>query len=285
MIFSTSSCCHRAATIQQARNFFAAQSARDDGLALVVYPQSLTLHEIRQVAGAAFGGQTAQEGNVILLYALQHLQFQDDADRQAVAQYAMGFVCYEAICKHGMVIGLRDTHTGQVKAVVVFREYQPAKENRNIKPGLLAKISTILTMIQADRKMKKDPLGLPPSLQDKNNGKAFEAGFEAVDAPLKAMFHEWHCQYAPSEPHWYVNIMATHCDFQRQGYGQKLMSVLSQAANECQMACYLESVSDNEGFYQKQGYETIKGVTMDFSCELLGDLSTPAHLMTRRPKK
>lgn len=292
MFFSR--CCHaigaiggkRSGTIEQAHQFFLSQSARDDDFTVAVYPESLELHEIRQVAGAAFGGKTVEDANEVTLYVLQHLHLENDhPERQNVTAFALGFLVSDALSKNGTAIGLRDTKTGQVKAVVVFREYQPAKEN-NARPGLRAKIADFITTMKAYRYMKNDPIGIPQSLNDKNNLKAFEGGFEAIDSPMKKMFQEWHCQHGPSEPHWYVNFVGTHCDFQRQGHGQKLMSVLNQAANEFNMACYLESAGQGtDAFYKKLGYETTKDMTMDFSSELLGDLSHPGHLMTRHPKK
>ena len=247
------------------------------------YPESLEFHEIRQVVGAAFGGKTVEQGNDIMMYTLKPLDL-DTQQRQDVSGFCMGFFAYELLYgKNGLAFGLRDKKSGQVKGVVVFREYQPAKENQ--KPGVLAKITDFITMMKAYFKMKSDPIGVPTILQnDKTKRKKFGEASQAIQ-PMQEMMHNWHCQYAPNpEPHWYVGLVATDPDCHGKGYGKKLMSILNEAADECGMACYLETPHVNQTFYEKMGYQTTKPVTMNFTSELLGDLADHGYLMTRYPK-
>ena len=119
--------------------------------------------------------------------------------------------------KNGLAFGLRDKQNGHVKAVVVFREYQPAKE-----------ITEFITMMRAYFQMKNDPLGVPKILQnDKTKRKKFEEASQSIQ-PMQEMMHDWHCQYAPNpEPHWYVGLVATDPDCQGKGYGKKDVATMT----------------------------------------------------------
>jgi ribosomal protein S18 acetylase RimI-like enzyme len=60
----------------------------------------------------------------------------------------------------------------------------------------------------------------------------------------------------PPEPHWYLNMLATHPDWQRQGIGTALMGVVFTIADEMGVACYLETeTTGNVAYYRRHGFE------------------------------
>ena len=63
-------------------------------------------------------------------------------------------------------------------------------------------------------------------------------------------------EHTPSEHHWYLNMLATHPDWQRQGLGAALMGVVFEIAGEAGVPCYLETESvDNVAYYRHHGFE------------------------------
>ena len=89
-------CCpgdRRRGSIEQARRFLTEQKL-DDENEVVVYPDSLGFHEVRQVVGAAFGGKTSQQANSFMMYVLRALNLQDvesTQERQEVSAFCLGF--------------------------------------------------------------------------------------------------------------------------------------------------------------------------------------------------
>jgi GNAT superfamily N-acetyltransferase len=60
----------------------------------------------------------------------------------------------------------------------------------------------------------------------------------------------------PSEPHWYLNLLATHPDWQRQGLGSALMDVMFERADADGLPCYLETETpENVAYYMHHGFE------------------------------
>ena len=58
------------------------------------------------------------------------------------------------------------------------------------------------------------------------------------------------------EPHWYLQMLATHPDWQRQGLGAALMAVVFDIADRAGLPCYLETETvDNVGYYRRHGFE------------------------------
>jgi GNAT superfamily N-acetyltransferase len=60
----------------------------------------------------------------------------------------------------------------------------------------------------------------------------------------------------PPEPHWYLNLLATHPDWQRQGLGTALMRVMFERADTDGLACYLETETPaNVAYYMHHGFD------------------------------
>lgn len=63
-------------------------------------------------------------------------------------------------------------------------------------------------------------------------------------------------EHTPSEPHWYLQLLATHPDWQRQGRGAELMSVMFERAAGEGLGCYLETETvENVAYYRHHGFD------------------------------
>jgi predicted acetyltransferase len=91
---------------------------------------------------------------------------------------------------------------------------------------------------------------------------------------------EGHTQHGPKGPHWYVGIVASDPESQGQGYCKQAMTVLTQAADEAGMPCYLECSDAKRAYYEKFGFELTKRniIRLGEGEELL---EFPMCLMTR----
>jgi ribosomal protein S18 acetylase RimI-like enzyme len=60
----------------------------------------------------------------------------------------------------------------------------------------------------------------------------------------------------PPEPHWYLNMLGTHPDWQRQGLGSALMAAVFETADTDGLPCYLETETEaNVAYYRRHGFE------------------------------
>ena len=60
----------------------------------------------------------------------------------------------------------------------------------------------------------------------------------------------------PSEPHWYLNMLATHPDWQRTGFGAALMGEVFAIADAEGLGCYLETeTEENVAYYRRHGFK------------------------------
>ena len=63
-------------------------------------------------------------------------------------------------------------------------------------------------------------------------------------------------EHTPPEPHWYLQLLGTHPDWQRQGIGARLMGVVFEQAAEDGLPCYLETETvENVAYYRHHGFE------------------------------
>lgn len=62
--------------------------------------------------------------------------------------------------------------------------------------------------------------------------------------------------HTPDEPHWYLNMLAAHPDWQRQGLGGALMAAVFDIADADGLGCYLETETEaNVAYYRRHGFE------------------------------
>ena len=61
--------------------------------------------------------------------------------------------------------------------------------------------------------------------------------------------------HTPPEPHWYLQLLATHPDWQRSGLGTALMDAMFERADEQGLMCHLETETFvNVGYYGRHGF-------------------------------
>jgi GNAT superfamily N-acetyltransferase len=60
---------------------------------------------------------------------------------------------------------------------------------------------------------------------------------------------------SPAEPHWYLGVLATHPQRQREGLATALLTPILEQADRLGIACCLEtSTADNRRFYERRGF-------------------------------
>ncbi len=63
-------------------------------------------------------------------------------------------------------------------------------------------------------------------------------------------------EHSPSEEHWYLQLLATHPDWQRQGLGAALMEAKFAEADQQGLSCHLETETlVNVAYYRRHGFE------------------------------
>ena len=70
-----------------------------------------------------------------------------------------------------------------------------------------------------------------------------------------ARYQEALAAVAPTEPHWYLGVLATRPESQRRGLASALMAPTIEDADSHGLACCLEtSTPENRGFYERRGF-------------------------------
>ena len=88
-------------------------------------------------------------------------------------------------------------------------------------------------------------------------------------------------KHTPPEPHWYLNMLATHPDWQRQGLGAALMEAVFEIADEQGLPCFLETeTAANVAYYRHHGYE----VRSEWDLAIDGEAGPHLWGMLRRPR-
>ena len=79
---------------------------------------------------------------------------------------------------------------------------------------------------------------------------AGEAAFERL-----AIYNQALAAVSPPEPHWYLGVLATHPQGQRQGLASAVLTPILSEADRLGLACCLEtSTADNRRFYEGRGF-------------------------------
>ena len=266
--------------IEEARNFLSSQHSSLGQIC--TYSESLSFHEARKVIGDAFGGSPASKGsdliNSVLAQTMPTIINDDEAstaNRQALNAFSLGFFAHELLVKGGTIFGIRDRSSGALKAVVVFREYNQSTEK---KPN---KIVALYHNFRAYISMSKDPLGLPEILKEKGEMKRYQNAMKRMES-LNGVMCGWHKEFGPQGEHFYVGVVASDPDGQGKGYCKEVMQLLGAAADDCHMACYLETQEKNQQYYEKFGYESVAQNDLVIEGREGGeDIRLPGHVMTR----
>jgi GNAT superfamily N-acetyltransferase len=80
----------------------------------------------------------------------------------------------------------------------------------------------------------------------------------------------------PPEDHWYLQLLATHPDWQRQGLGAALMAAQFERADSEGLACYLETETpENVAYYRRHGFD----VRTEWDVDPDGTLGSPGPHM------
>jgi len=62
-------------------------------------------------------------------------------------------------------------------------------------------------------------------------------------------------EHTPPEPHWYLNVLATHPDWQRQGLGAAVIGPIGEVCRQQGLPMYLETMTvPNVAYYTHLGF-------------------------------
>lgn len=68
---------------------------------------------------------------------------------------------------------------------------------------------------------------------------------------------------SPDEPYWYLGVLATHPERQREGLATALLEPILKEADRCGIACCLEtSTQENRRFYERRGFARPKTIVL-----------------------
>jgi GNAT superfamily N-acetyltransferase len=71
-----------------------------------------------------------------------------------------------------------------------------------------------------------------------------------------ALYHEAVAAVSPAERHWYLGVLATHPQRQRQGLASAVLAPILNEADRLGVACCLEtSTAENRRFYERRGFK------------------------------
>jgi ribosomal protein S18 acetylase RimI-like enzyme len=63
-------------------------------------------------------------------------------------------------------------------------------------------------------------------------------------------------EHTPADEHWYLQLLATHPDWQRQGLGTHLMESMFERTDAAGLPCYLETETEtNVAYYRRHGFD------------------------------
>lgn len=81
----------------------------------------------------------------------------------------------------------------------------------------------------------------------------------------------------PPEEHWYLQLLATHPDWQRQGLGARLMAPVVERADAEGLPCYLETeTAANVAYYRRHGFDVRSEWDVTGGPHMWGMLRPPA---------
>lgn len=206
-----------------------------------IHRDNITFHEARKLIGPCFG----------MLEPITQWIFEPcpNPKDEKLNAMATGTRIYQILCTQGgTVLGTRDEQ-GMLESAIVVGEHDSSQAItfwQNVKDALT--FIAALIVIYWDT-------GLPPELTSRKMKDARREVYDRVDI-LDEVFDHQHSKFGPKGPHWYIYYVAVNPNSQGKGIGRDIMHRLGRAADEQQMACYLETSGErNIRFYESMGYE------------------------------
>jgi len=89
----------------------------------------------------------------------------------------------------------------------------------------------------------------------------FLFGWSAALQVIKSMLvsDPHHKRHTGNKPHWYLFYIGVHPDYQRKGYGSKLLRVVLDLADKEKHPCFLQNETDaNQAFYEANGFRVME---------------------------
>jgi GNAT superfamily N-acetyltransferase len=100
------------------------------------------------------------------------------------------------------------------------------------------------------------PPGRPEAPAPANGDPGEERPIPADLAERFSTFGSLIAEHTPAEPHWYLGVLATHPDWQRQGLGSAIVAPIAERCRAEGLPLYLETETvDNVAYYRHLGFE------------------------------
>jgi ribosomal protein S18 acetylase RimI-like enzyme len=123
--------------------------------------------------------------------------------------------------------------------------------------------------------------GLPPEFTSRKLKDARREVYERADI-FEEVYGDQHSKFGPKGPHWYICYVAVSPKSQGRGIGREIMRRLGRAADEQQIACYLETSGErNIRLYESVGYKVVSTCVLE---DKRKTSSVPCVGMVREPQ-
>jgi GNAT superfamily N-acetyltransferase len=104
---------------------------------------------------------------------------------------------------------------------------------------------------------------------DRDYAERIWEGYRAIAGRLATQrlssYNEAVAAVAPSEPHWYLGVLATIPVRQRRGLATAVLTPVLDEADRCETSCCLEtSTEQNRRFYERRGFTRATDVQLPF---------------------
>jgi GNAT superfamily N-acetyltransferase len=242
-----------AINLDQAKVDFVKGPAPEGG----TWDTNLSFDEARQLIGKGFAGTPEVEPvNLLTWMVSRHIKSIDFQSRVDLFSFLMGFPLYNEMSKAHMLLAKKSLD-GQATSLMVIS--LDGGTGETLPEGFGGFFSSFFDSCRKFYLVLKMALqgGLPALFTSKEYKEDFQE-FQLKDELLGSKEKNWHEEFGPNEPHWYIHHFATDPTSQGQGHGSQLMKRLCELADDYHADVYLDTGTERVyKYYEKFGFQLV----------------------------